>query len=92
METEAISIKDILLVEDDPQDVELTRDALEEQDLANKVAVVENGAETLDDPYHRGQCKMWSWGHSLSGGLSVVAGFICSSPSEKDFTGQTQTI
>ena len=38
----------ILLVEDDPRDVELTLAALEEQDLARRVAVVRDGSEALD--------------------------------------------
>jgi hypothetical protein len=40
--------KEILLVEDDPRDVELTLDALEEHNLANKVIVARDGAEALD--------------------------------------------
>ncbi len=48
-------IKNILLVEDDPQDVELTLAALDEYHLANKVAVVDNGAEALDYLYRRGK-------------------------------------
>ena len=48
MSTETMHIKNILLVEDDPRDVELTLAALEEHNLANNVAVVENGAEALD--------------------------------------------
>jgi CheY-like chemotaxis protein len=51
------NIKDILLVEDDPRDVELTLAALEDP-LASKVAVVDNGAAALDYLYHRGAFKM----------------------------------
>ena len=47
--------KNILLVEDDPQDVELTLAALEEYRLGNQVAVVDNGAEALDYLYRRGK-------------------------------------
>jgi CheY-like chemotaxis protein len=43
----------ILIVEDDPKDVELTLTALEEYNLANEVAVVGNGAEALDYLYCR---------------------------------------
>src|SRR5215475_15990509 len=39
---------DILLVEDNPNDVELTLRALQKQNLANKVFVVKDGAEALD--------------------------------------------
>ena len=50
-------IKNILLVEDDPRDVELTLAALEEHHLANKVVVVDDGAEALDYLYRRGKFK-----------------------------------
>jgi CheY-like chemotaxis protein len=43
----------ILLVEDDPKDVELTLTALEEYNLANEVVVARDGAEALDYLYHR---------------------------------------
>jgi hypothetical protein len=49
--------KNILLVEDDPRDVELTLAALEEHHLANKVFVVHDGAEALDYLYRRGKFK-----------------------------------
>ena len=39
---------EILLVEDDPQDVELTLRALKKRHLANHVHVVKDGAEALD--------------------------------------------
>jgi len=38
----------ILLVEDDPKDIDLTLGALEEYNLANEVVVVRDGAEALD--------------------------------------------
>jgi CheY-like chemotaxis protein len=44
----------ILIVEDDPRDVELTMTALEEYNLANEVVVAGNGAEALDYLYCRG--------------------------------------
>lgn len=44
----------ILLVEDDPNDVELTLTALEEYHLANEVVVAKDGAEALDYLYRRG--------------------------------------
>jgi len=55
MDTEIKSIKNILLVEDDPRDMELTLAALGENHLANKVEVVRDGAEALDYLYHRGK-------------------------------------
>ncbi|HXQ35753.1 MAG TPA: response regulator [Anaerolineales bacterium] len=48
----------ILMVEDDPKDVELTLTALEEYNLANEIIVVHDGEEALDYLYHRGQFKM----------------------------------
>jgi CheY-like chemotaxis protein len=44
----------ILLVEDDPNDVDLTLTALEEYNLANEVVTVRDGAEALDYLYMRG--------------------------------------
>jgi CheY-like chemotaxis protein len=58
MDSEIITIKNILLVEDDPRDVELTLAALDEYSLANSVAVVDNGAEALDYLYLRGKYRM----------------------------------
>jgi CheY-like chemotaxis protein len=40
----------ILLVEDDPKDVELTLTALEEYNLANEVVVARDGEDALDYP------------------------------------------
>ena len=48
-------IKNILLAEDDPNDVELTLAALAEHNLANKVEVVRDGAEALDYLFRRGE-------------------------------------
>jgi DNA-binding response OmpR family regulator len=45
----------ILIVEDDPQDVELTMTALAEYNLANEVVVVGDGEEALDYLYCRGK-------------------------------------
>jgi CheY-like chemotaxis protein len=44
----------ILMVEDDPKDVELTLTALEDYNLANEVVVVHDGEEALDYLYRRG--------------------------------------
>ncbi|MEO6753080.1 MAG: response regulator [Chthoniobacteraceae bacterium] len=46
--------KDILLVEDSPQDAELTLDVLSKHNLANKVVHVRDGAEALDFLHCRG--------------------------------------
>ncbi len=45
---------DILLVEDDPNDVELTLRALKRHNLANSVMVVKDGAEALDFMFGEG--------------------------------------
>jgi len=47
----------ILLAEDDPKDVELTLQALDEYHLANKVAVVNDGEEALEYLYRQGKHK-----------------------------------
>jgi len=47
-------LKRILLVEDDPRDVELTMEALSENNLGNEVDVVADGEKALDYLYHRG--------------------------------------
>ena len=47
----------ILMVEDDPKDVELTLTALEEYNLANEVIVARDGEEALDYLYCRGQFR-----------------------------------
>ena len=44
----------ILLVEDDPKDVELTLTALDEYNLANEVVVARDGEEALDYLFYRG--------------------------------------
>src|ERR1700758_5513505 len=45
----------ILMVEDDPQDVELTLTALGDYNLANEVVVTGDGEEALDYLYSRGK-------------------------------------
>ena len=65
MNTEMRDLKNILLVEDDPQDVELTLAALEEYHLANKVAVVRDGAEALDYLYRRRKFKTRTGGNPI---------------------------
>ena len=51
-DTEAV---DILLVEDNPQDAELTTRALKKNNLANRLITVEDGAEALDFIFCRGK-------------------------------------
>ena len=58
MDNQILNIKNILLAEDDPRDVELTLAALEEYNLANDVAIACNGEEALDYLYRRGKFKM----------------------------------
>jgi CheY-like chemotaxis protein len=53
----------ILIVEDDPNDVELTLTALEEYNLANEVIVTRDGEEALDYLYCRGNFKARSNGN-----------------------------
>jgi CheY-like chemotaxis protein len=47
-------LKPILLVEDNPKDLELTLLALEKSKLANEVVTVRDGAEALDYLFRRG--------------------------------------
>jgi len=59
------NLKSILLVEDDPRDVELTLAALEEQHLANRIAIVRDGAEALDYLYRRGKFNLRPGGNPI---------------------------
>ena len=61
-----MNVKHILLVEDDPRDVELTLAALEEHHLANKVFVVHDGEEALDYLYCRGKFKTRAGGNPVA--------------------------
>jgi len=47
----------ILIVEDDPNDVELTLTALTDYNLANEVVVARDGQQALDYLYYRGDFK-----------------------------------
>jgi CheY-like chemotaxis protein len=60
-----MNTKHILLVEDDPRDVEMTLDALGEKGLANKVFVVHDGEQALDYLYCRGKFKLRSGGNPV---------------------------
>jgi CheY-like chemotaxis protein len=53
----------ILMVEDDPKDVELTMMALEGHNLANEVVVTRDGEEALDYLYRRGKYTTRSSDH-----------------------------
>jgi len=46
---------EILLVEDNPADVELTREALDSAKVANRLHVVDDGAEAIDFLFRRGR-------------------------------------
>lgn len=50
-----VEMKRILMVEDDPRDVEMAMMALSEYNLANEVVVVGDGEEALDYLYRRGK-------------------------------------
>lgn len=52
-----IDFRTILLVEDDPKDVELTLEALTEIQLANNVTVVEDGVEAMEFLQYQGKYK-----------------------------------
>lgn len=52
-----IELKTILLVEDNPQDVELTLEALAEYNLANSVVAVSDGVEALEYLNYEGRFK-----------------------------------
>lgn len=58
-------LKHILLVEDDPKDIELTLTALEEYNLANEIVVVRDGVEALDYLYRRGKFEQRSHGYPV---------------------------
>ena len=56
-------LKRILLVEDDPKDVELTLTGLAEYNLANEVVIARDGEEALDYLYRRGNHRTRPNGH-----------------------------
>ena len=56
-------LKSILFAEDSAKDVELTLSALAENNLANEVVVVRDGAEALDYLYGRGKFQMRAKGN-----------------------------
>lgn len=54
-----VEVKRILIVDDSPNDVELTIAALAENNLANEIVVAEDGVEALDYLYKR--CKFTTY-------------------------------
>ncbi len=52
-----LKLRKILLVEDNPNDVELTLAALEEQNLANRVIVMNDGVEAMEYLLYQGEHK-----------------------------------
>jgi CheY-like chemotaxis protein len=59
------TLKRILLVEDDPKDIELTLSALEEYNLANDIMTVRDGVEALDYLYRRDEFALLPAGHPV---------------------------
>ena len=60
-----MNLRHILLVEDDPRDVELTLAALEEN-MANKVFVVHNGEDAIDYLFCRGKFQLREAGNPVA--------------------------
>ncbi|MBA4393160.1 MAG: two-component system response regulator [Desulfobacca sp.] len=58
-----VGLRKILLVEDNPNDVELTLEALEEYKIANSVEVTVDGEQALDYLYKRGKFAARPEGH-----------------------------
>lgn len=65
---EHLNAVEILIVEDNPQDAELTLRALRKNNLANKTYVAEDGAEALDFIFCKGKYK----GRSMDSPPKVV--------------------
>jgi CheY-like chemotaxis protein len=63
MKTEIGSNTRILLVEEDPRDVKMTLATLDKYHVANKVVVVNDGAEALDYLFRRGKFEMRAGGN-----------------------------
>ena len=59
-----LDVVDILLVEDNPRDAELTIRALKKHNLANRLIHVKDGAEALDFLFGRGQYGGRDMNHS----------------------------
>jgi len=65
-------LKPILLVEDNPHDLELTLIALSKSQLANEVVIVRDGAEALDYLHRRGEFR-----ERVIGNPAVMPDEIC---------------
>ena len=59
------TLKRILLVEDDPKDIELTLTALGEYNLANEIMIVRDGVEALDYLYRKGEFALRPEGNPI---------------------------
>jgi len=57
------ALRPILLVEDNPKDLELTLEALERSRLANDVVIARDGVDALDYLYSRGEHANRAPGH-----------------------------
>ncbi|MBV8377330.1 MAG: response regulator [Verrucomicrobia bacterium] len=66
MKREQTSLQNILLMEDDPEVVEFMLKALDENGLATRVAVVENGEEALNYLYRRGKYEARAGGDPVA--------------------------
>lgn len=58
-----LELKKILLVEDNPKDIELTLEALAEHNLANRVVTLEDGVEAMEYLRTEGKYKNRQPGH-----------------------------
>lgn len=58
-----VEVKRILIVDDSPNDVELTIAALAKNNLANEIVVAEDGEEALDYLYKRGKFATYEKGN-----------------------------
>ncbi|NIA13612.1 MAG: response regulator [Nitrospiraceae bacterium] len=58
-----MELKRILLVEDDPRDIELTIEAFETHSLANEIMIAHDGAEALDLLQRRGKFETMPGGN-----------------------------
>jgi CheY-like chemotaxis protein len=52
-----IKLRKILLVEDNPNDIELTLEAMSEYNLANRVVVLNDGVQTMEYLQYQGEYK-----------------------------------
>jgi len=59
------TLKRILLVEDDPKDIELTLTALGEYNLANEIMIARDGVEALDYLYRKGEFALRPEGNPI---------------------------